>query len=86
MVEIAEAITQIKSEAREGIERKEVLEGRIIDLRTKEDDYVKSSPKYARLERLNKEINRQKGIYLRNYEEWNHAKTYFRFEDIELLE
>jgi hypothetical protein len=84
--EIAEAITQIKSEAREGIERKEVLEGRIIDLRTKEDDYVKSSPKYARLERLNKEINRQKGIYLRNYEEWNHAKTYFRFEDIELLE
>ena len=83
--EIAEAITQIKSEAREGIERKEVLEERMIDLRAKEDSLVKSNPKYALLERLNEEISRQKEIYLGNYEEWTRAKNNFRFEEIELL-
>ena len=83
--EIADAITRIKSEAREGIERKEVLEERMIDLRAKEDSLVKSNPKYALLERLNAEISRQKEIYLINYEEWTQAKNTFRFEEIELL-
>ena len=83
--EIADAITRIKSEAREGIERKEVLEERMIDLRAKEDGLVKSNPKYALLERLNEEISRQKEIYLVNYEEWTRAKNNFRFEEIELL-
>lgn len=83
--EIANAITLIKSEAREGIERKEVLEERMIDLRAKEDSLVKSNPKYALLERLNAEISDQKKIYLSNYEEWTWAKNNFRFEEIELL-
>ena len=83
--EIANAITLIKSEARERIERKEVLEERMIDLRAKEDGLVKSNPKYALLERLNEEISDQKKIYLSNYEEWTWAKNNFRFEEIELL-
>jgi hypothetical protein len=83
--EIATAINEIKSEARQGLERKETLEERLIDLRAMEDGHVRSSPKYALLERLNEEISRQKEIYLSNFEEWTQAKNAFRFEEIEIL-
>ena len=57
----------------------------MIDLRAEEDMQVKSDPKYALLDRLNKEIISQKHIYLVNYEQWNRAKKNFRFENIVLI-
>ena len=81
--EIADAIAQIKTDAREGLERKKMLEEKMIDFRAKEDMQVKSDSKYALLDRLNKEIISQKKIYLGNYEQWNRAKKNFRFEHIE---
>jgi hypothetical protein len=83
--EISASITQIKSETREWLKRKETLEERMIDLRSKEDSNLKSSPQYALLERLNTEISRQNKIYLSNFEEWTTAKNAFRFEEIEIM-
>ncbi|MBN37369.1 MAG: hypothetical protein CMI29_02780 [Opitutae bacterium] len=83
--EIAGAITQLKSETKEGLKRKEVLEERMIEMRASEDSYVKSSPKYSLLERLNEEIRSQKEIYQSNFSEWKRAKNTFRFEEIEIL-
>jgi hypothetical protein len=83
--EISAAIAQIKSETREGLKRKETLDERMIDLRSKEDNDLKSSPQYALLERLNSEISRQNKIYLSNFEEWTTAKNAFRFEEIEIM-
>ena len=57
----------------------------MIDLRSKEDNDLKSSPQYALLERLNSEISRQNKIYLSNFEEWTTAKNAFRFEEIEIM-
>ena len=83
--EITDAIAQIKTDARRGLERKKMLEEKMIDLRAKEDMQVKSDPKYALLDRLNKEIISQKQIYLGNFEQWNRAKKNFRFEKIILI-
>lgn len=83
--EIASAITQLKSETKEGLKRKKVLEERMIEMRANEDDYVKSSSKYSLLERLNEEIRSQKEIYQSNFAEWKRAKNTFRFEEIEIL-
>ncbi|MEK9633604.1 MAG: hypothetical protein VW622_07175 [Opitutae bacterium] len=83
--EIADAIAQIKTDARKGLERKKMLEEKMIDLRAKEDMQVKSDPKYALLDRLNKEIISQKQIYFGNFEQWNRAKKNFRFENIILI-
>ena len=83
--EIAGAITQLKSETKEGLKRKEVLEERMIEMRASEDNYAKSSPKYSLLERLNEEIRSQKEIYQSNFAEWKRAKNTFHFEEIEIL-
>ncbi len=83
--EIADAIAQIKTDARKGLERKKMLEEKMIDLRAKEDMQVKSDPKYALLDRLNKEIISQKQISLGNFKQWNRAKKNFRFENIILI-
>ena len=83
--EIADAIAQIKTDAREGLERKKMLEEKMIDLRAKEDIQIKSDPKYALLDRLNKEIISQKEVYLGNFKQWDLAKKNFRFENIVLI-
>ena len=84
--EIKNAIEWIKSETTKALERKKVLERKIVEMRAKEDEEILSNPKYEQLKILNAELSSIRGNYGRQFDEWKKAKEAFRFVKNELQE
>lgn len=77
--EITNAIDWIKSVSIETIERKKILERKLVDLRAKEDKEILSNPRYGQLKRLNAELSSLRKNYSRLFDDWREAKKGFRF-------
>jgi hypothetical protein len=77
--EITNAIDWIKSVTKETLERKKVLERKLVELRATEDEEILSNPRYEQLKKLNEELSSLRENYRRQFDDWRKAKEGFRF-------
>jgi hypothetical protein len=77
--EIKNAIDWIKSVTKETLERKKLLERKLIELRAKEDKDILSNPRYEQLKKLNAELSSLRENYRGHFDDWRKAKEGFRF-------
>lgn len=77
--EITNAIDWIKSVTKEALERKKVLERKLVELRAKEDEEIVSNPRYGQLKKLNAELSSLRENYREQFDDWKKAKEGFRF-------
>jgi len=77
--EIKNAIDWIKSVTKETLERKKVLERKLVELRAKEDEDILSNPRYEQLKKLNAELSSLRENYRGQFDDWRKAKEGFRF-------
>lgn len=80
--EIKNAIANIKFVTKEALDKKADIELKLVNLRPSEDRNILSNPKYELLKRLNAELSSLQENYRMQFEEWNKAKTSFRFEEM----
>jgi hypothetical protein len=77
--EITNAIDWIKSVTKEALERKKVLERKLVELRAKENEEIVSNPRYGQLKKLNAELSSLRENYREQFDDWKKAKKGFRF-------
>ena len=77
--EITNAIDWIKSVTKEALERKKVIERKLVELRAKEDEEIVSNPRYGQLKKLNAELSSLRENYREQFDDWKKAKKGFRF-------
>jgi hypothetical protein len=84
--EITNAIDWIKSVTKEALERKKVLERKLVELRAKEDEEIVSNPRYGQLKKLNAELSSLRENYREQFDDWKKAKEGFRFVENKVQE
>ncbi len=78
---IEKAIVSLKEETKSTLRKKKLTETKLVELRAKQSLGIRANPKFELLNRLGAEIQSQQEIYRRFFEEWESAKSKYRFED-----
>ncbi len=78
---IEKAIVNLKEETKSTLRKKKLTETELVELRANQSLGIRANPKFELLNRLGAEIQSQQEIYRRFFEEWEAAKSKYRFEE-----
>ena len=78
---IEKAIVSLKEDTKSTLRKKKLTESKLVELRANQNLGIRANPKFELLNRLVAEIQSQQEIYRRFFEEWETAKTKYRFEE-----